>query len=695
MAKDAARDITPYVNHISAYEREFKKWETRNEKIVRRYRDDATGTRTTARFNILWANVQTLVPATFSRLPQPDVSRRFRDNDPVGRVAALIVERALDFEIQHYPDYRTTLKACVYDRFLGGRGTCWARYEPHIRAVEKDEAEDGAEVTEDIDEPEEELEYECAPVDYVHWRDFGHAVARTWEEVTLVWRKVYMTRDACVERFGEEEGNLIPLDSKPDDKTNKTQQENQDSRALIHEIWDKEKQIALWLCKSLGRFVDEKPDPLGLDEFFPCPKPLYATLTNETLVPVPDFTLYQDQAAELDTLCDRIQGLIEALQVKGVYNSEFPVLARLFTEGENGKMLPVKDFAAFAEKSGLKGAIDLVDLKPIYEALLAAYKAVEEIKSQIYDITGLADIIRGQSESDETATAQEIKGQYASMRLNSMKHDVAQFATDILRLKAQIMMGKFSAESLLELGGAKQMSPEDQAALPRALALLQDHPTRTLRIEVAADSLVEMDESKEKRDRMEMITAVGSALKSAEPIVQAAPELAPMILELIKFGVSAFKIGKTVEGTIDEALDNLKQTIKAKQGQPPPPSPEQLKIQGQMQIEQGKVQAKQQSDAAQMQVDQQRAQAEMQLEQQRLAMEAQARERELQAEAAARAQEQQMEAQRAVLQAHFDARLETWKTEFEGRIKLEVAEITKQTALEGAQITAAQAGSQE
>src|SRR6185369_12038296 len=129
--------VEGWLAHIAAYDREFKKWQGRVEKILKKYRDESRpqGAGST-RFNILWANVQTLVPATFSRLPRPDVSRRFSDRDPVGRVAALILERALDYEIQHYGDYRTALAQVVQDRFLGGRGTAWVRYEPHIRRVE-------------------------------------------------------------------------------------------------------------------------------------------------------------------------------------------------------------------------------------------------------------------------------------------------------------------------------------------------------------------------------------------------------------------------------------------------------------------------------------------------------------------------------------------------------------------------------
>jgi hypothetical protein len=676
-AEQAGADVQVWLSHISAYEREFKKWEGRSQKILDRYRDEKRKTADSlAKFNILWSNVQTLVPATFARLPQPDVSRRFKDNDPVGRVASLIIERALEFEIQNYPDYRQSLKATVYDRFLGGRGTAWARYEPHIRAVQMGEPEDGLTVTEDIDEPQEELDYECAPVDYVHWRDFGHTVARTWEEVTGVWRKVYMTREACIERFGEKLGKAIPLDSRPDDlKKGETLTNDQYARALIYEIWNKEDKKALWLSKSLGKFVDEKNDPLGVEGFFPCPRPLYATLTNDSLVPVPDFTLYQDQANELDTLAERISGLINALKIRGVYNSEFQELQRLFTEGENNTLIPIKNFAAFAEKQGLKGAIDLVDLQPIAAALLAAYQAMEQVKQQIYDITGLADIVRGQTDAGETATAQQIKGQYASMRLNSMKHDVAQFATEVLQLKAQIMCGKFDPDTLLKISAADQLSDADKQMVPQALEMLKSNPLRSFRIEIAADSLVQMDEEQEKQDRMEMLTAIGGYLEKALPVVQGAPEVAPMVLELMKFAVTAFKVGKGVEGMIDETMDKVKAGIEAKAGQPPPPDPEMMKVQAQQQLEQAKIQAK-------AQTDQMTLQANQQMEQMRLQAEQAAEQQRMQFDGAMEQQRLDAEGRATQMQAMFDQQFLRWKAELEAATKIEVANISAKVKMD-------------
>lgn len=692
MAEKVVTDdkVQKWLNHISAYEREFKKWEGRNSKILARYRDEKVlRGDACAKFNILWSNVQTLVPATFAKLPQPDVSRRFKDNDPVGRVAALLLERALDFEVQNYPDYRTTMKACVYDRFLGGRGTAWARYEPHILAMGQDLPQDGLQVTEDVDEPMEQLDYECAPIDYVHWKDFGHTVARTWEEVTGVWRKVYMTRDACIERFGEELGAKIPLDSRPEDMKKGEALNDDNARALIIEIWDKEKKEALWLSKSLGKFVDEKPDPLGVEGFFPCPRPLFATLTNDSLVPVPDFTLYQDQANELDVLSERIQGLINALKVRGVYNSEFSELARLFTEGENNTLIPVKNFNAFAEKQGLKGAIDLVDIAPIAQALLAAYEAMDQVKQQIYDITGLADIVRGQSVASETATAQQIKGQYASMRLNSMKQDVSQFATENLQLKAQIICTKFDAETLKKISAAAQLMPEDQALVDQAIEMLKNEPMRAFRIEIAADSLVQTDEIQEKKDRMEMLEAIGAYLQKSLPVIQSSPEVAPMLIELMKFGVTAFKVGKSVEGMIDSTLDNIKQSIEQKKGQPPQPSPEQLKIQADQQAAQAQLQADQQSEMARAQADMAIEKAKMQMQagmdQQRMNMEIQFEQQRMAMEEAAQQRQAQMDMQLEQMKLA----LEQFKAVKQAETSITVAQISAEATLTAQQESAA------
>lgn len=626
--KRVSSELKSWLDDVAAYERAFKEWEGRVEKILTRYRDDPrSGKRSwaDAHFNILWANVQTLSAATFSKLPKPDVSRRYKDQDQVGRIASLILERDLDYHIQHYPEYRMALKAAVLDRFLGARGTSWVRYEPHFRAAQSEEPTDGAQITEDVDTPDEELDYECVAVDYVHMKDFGHSVARTWEEVTRVWRKVYMTRDALTERFGEDVAKLVPLDADPRQKEPDKAYGAQEQRmcATVYEGWDKATRQAVWFSKSVKDFLDVKDDPLGLDGVFPCPRPLYGTLTNDSLVPVPDFTLYQDQANQLDLLADRIDGLVKALKVCGGYDASIPELQRIFTEAEQGTLIPVKNWAAFAEKNGLTGALSLVDLTPTANALTAAYEAFEQVKQQIHEITGISDIIRGQTQASETATAQQIKGQYASLRLKTYQDEVALYASELLSIMAQVVCRKFSPQTIGKIAGVEQFSPQDQPLVPQALALLvgeqrmQDpdaeegpNPAREFRIEVAADSMVYLDEQAEQQARTEFLAAVGTYLQNVAKSVQGMPQpvaavLIPLLMDMMKFGVTGYRVGKNIEGAFDEAAEQLKMLAK----QPPQPQ-----VPPEVQVEQMKQQTEMQRMQAEHAMDREKSAQELQLE---------------------------------------------------------------------------------
>ena len=669
-------DYQDWYNTIGQYERTFKEWEDRANKIVKRYRDDSrTRNNPNAKFNILWSNVQTIQPAIFARLPRPDVSRRFRDNDPIGRVASMMLERALEYEITHYGDYKSAMNQTVTDRLLGGRGTAWVRYEPHIVGSEADNMdmpEDGLEITEDIDEAEteggiyredqERIEYECAPVDYVHWRDFGITVARTWEEVTAVWRKVYMGRPALVERFGEDLGGRIPLDTKPETSKSFNEKMGEGAKeACVYEIWDKTSGEVIWLSKSMGEILDTKADPLKLENFWPCPKPLFSTLTTDSLVPVPDFVLYQDQARQLDTLADRIDGFIQALKVRGVYDASEPSLARLFSEGENNALLPVKNWGAFAEKQGMAGAINLVDIAPIAQALTMSYQAMEQVKGQIYEIMGIADIQRGQTDPNETLGAQVIKSNNAAGRLKTMQHAVVDFATELLCIKAQVICNHFTDDTIVKISGAMQLSDSDKPLIPQALLLLRDEAAKNFRIEVTSDSMIFQDEQQEKQDRIEFLSAVSSFMQTALPVAQGVPELTPLLMEMLKFGVTAFKAGKGMEGLIDETADKFRQQAKQAEGQPKPPTPEMQKMQMTMQIEQAKMQATQASDQAKAQADAQKLQMESQLEQQKMQMEMQLEKAKQEYQAQENQLKFQLENDRNEREAQFTAQLEQMK----------------------------------
>src|ERR1019366_3058389 len=194
-----------YKMEIQLYDKEYKPWETRSTKIVKRYKDERASTQTNpTRFNILYSNIQTLFPASYGADPKPDIQRRFRDDDVLGRVASDVLERCTSFQVN--AKFSDTVKHCLQDRLLPGRGVSWVRYEPHFRDVAlPQEATDG-QITDTVYSDEElkkgttqEVYYEEVCHDYVYWKDFFHNVARVWDEVYVGGRKVYLTTQELTE----------------------------------------------------------------------------------------------------------------------------------------------------------------------------------------------------------------------------------------------------------------------------------------------------------------------------------------------------------------------------------------------------------------------------------------------------------------------------------------------------------------
>jgi len=487
---------------MSSKAKGFRQWETRAKKIIKRYRDDRgdgdgasdgmqSETQMASKFNILWSNVQTLKPALFAKSPKPVVERRYLDRDEVGRTASVILERALLYELDS-GGYKTAVEKAVLDRLLPGRGVVWLRYEPKFTPMAAKTAgapagdvavpaDDAAETTgdESLTEPDqtdmgEEVASESTCVDYVDWQDFRTSPARTWEEVWWIDRTVYMTRKELVKRFGAKKGEEVPLDWSPNKDLKSAPSTVSDTgnnegqmRATVHETWCKTERKVYWWAKMWpDDMLDEKDDPLKLENFWPVPKPLFASTTNETLIPVPDYYEYQDQAVELDDLTNRIAWLEKAIKVCGCYDASIPELQRMFEEGFENRLVPVDNMAEFMQKAAANGMghIWLLPIKDMAAVLNELYAARDRCLQVLFQITGLSDIIRGGESQGtggaKTATEQRIKGQFASMRLNDMQAEVARFCRDTLRIMGEIIAEHFDPMTLFLVSGFEEYAKE-------------------------------------------------------------------------------------------------------------------------------------------------------------------------------------------------------------------------------------------
>lgn len=573
-----SNDLKKYLKEVTLAEKEQKNFITKAKKVVERYRDEdrsRNGEDLPARYNILWSNTETIGPALYNRTPKVEVDRRFKDSDPVGRAACQIWERATQFSIDNY-DFDSVMKSVIKDYQLAGRGTAWLRYEPVIA--------------------NNAVQYQQVLCDHVHFTDFFHAPAKQWHNVRGVGRKIYLNRRQLIERFGAKLGKAIPLDFNgqelEEDGKRITSDQEEYRQAKIYEWWDSETMQVIWLSKNYpDNVLDMIDDPLGLHNFFPTPKPLFGTWSTETLIPIPDYCLYQDQARELDQITIKIALLTDALRLAGVYDASFEKLGSILSNSNQNTLIPIQNFPKFASQGGFEGVMQWMSLADIVGALQAAYEAREKIKEEIDEITGIADIIRGStSPTATTATEQQIKGQFATLRISDRQRDVERYARDLISLQGEIIAEHFEPQTIAMMSGYDISSPDVQQMFIPAIALLRNDPMRSFRIDIETDSMVAIDETLDKQKAMEFVQAMGGFLTSAMPAIQQAPILAPLMGEALLYMSRRYNAGRGLETAIEQASQGLIQMAQQAMTQPPPPDPQMVKIQGEQQLEQQKSQ---------------------------------------------------------------------------------------------------------
>ena len=573
--KDTQQDQEKLLGPALYWQNELEKadqferdWRERGMRVVERYRDEREGRAligpSNTRFNILWANTETLKGALLARMAEPDVRRRFPDPNPAAREVAILLERALSYGLDVY-DGITPMKAALEDYLLPGRGVVWVVYEPVI-IKEKIKIEvDGEDVALDEVEEIERLGDQRCRFEYVHWQDYRESPSRRPEDVTWRARRHLFTRDDLIGR-GFKDAHEIPLNWMPDTNEDNADYEEIYNRAEVWEIWCKVTRKRLFIATGYKDVLAEDDDPYELEDFFPTPTPLIAVRTNNTSIPVPEFTLYQDQADELDRVTNRITYLIEGLKRRGVYDASVPELAQLAMAGDND-FVPSDNFASLAQKGGLAGAFQTEDISQVSAVLNGLYTQRMQVLQVIYEVTGISDIIRGGgTKASETATAQQLKAQYGSMRLRRRQDEIEKYIRELYRIKAELIAENYEPEILQRVTG---MEVTDEM-----LEIMRNDKLRNYQIDVETDSTVFADEEETKRTRMEFASVFGDYLIKAIEATRAAPEITPIAFEILKFVAGAWKIGRNFEDVINETEATVMQQLQAMQQQPPQPSPE-------------------------------------------------------------------------------------------------------------------------
>lgn len=629
-AETAPRASKPYLTMIQEAERAFRSYQERCDNIDARYASlskmaDAVGDR---EFQIFWANLEVLKPTIYQRPPQPVVMPRHKDGGELARKASEMLERVLAWNVEA-DDLHETLLQVRDDLATSARGVAWV-------------LDDGR----------------CLHVDRC---DFVHDPARKWQEVGWVARRAYMTREAGVERFGDAFLRARCDYIKGKDDGNGNDYRPTEKKAQVWELWHRGEGVVVWVTEGVDEVLDAQPPLFDVAGFFPCPRPAYGTVERRKLIPVPDFIYYRDQVDEINELTARISDLAESLRLKGFYASGTSevgeaIEAAMKATDNKAILVPVSSFAALGG-GALKDAIVWLPVREVVEVVTSCVQLRQQLIQDVYEITGLSDIMRGSTQASETATAQNLKAQYGSVRVRERQAEMVRIARDVLRIKAEVYAESYPAQELAVMAqmqlpdmatAQQQMAQAQQQAamaqqqgqpappmpdpskvvtIEQVDALLKDQRTRPFILDVESDSTIAPNEEAEKAARIEFVTAVGGFISQAGQMVAQQPKTAPFVGEMLKFTAGAFRAGRELGGVIDEFVEQIKQVAV----QPPGPNPEQMKAEAEMQAKQAELQLRQQE----MEADVQIRQGELQLKAGELALKRDAAEAKANADLAA------------------------------------------------------------
>lgn len=594
-----------------------KEWRAAGRHVVERYRleagkpvsvGDGWNMRLQSAYQVLYSNTEILKAATFSQMPQPEVSRRWQDQDPLARFGSEVLERGISALVDPSHPQMGAVEAFERardDALLPGRGMVRIRYEANFSDVPLQAA---PVPTGDVDPldgmPVTRLEYigpegvpvepdrvdkqtgqafitqkagETVWIEHVYWEDVRFSPARCWADVWWIAYRHVMTREQLVEHFGEK-GRQVRLEIKgdqwdggADDKRLSPDPDSTQKQAVVWEIWSKRHGQVIWL-PAKDDILRSEPPPIDFEGFFDCPEPLTLCHSTDTMVPVPLYSQYVSLAEELNDLTKRARKLTRSLKAAGFYDATVKHMVEL-ADAIDGQLMPIETMGVLRDKGGLAGSITWIPIEQFAQVLLAISQRKRELIQEIYEVTGISDLVRGQTDPNETLGAQNLKAQFGNFRMNPMQKPMAMLVRNALRMMGEVVSELFDPETLAmitgmplqapmaptqdPMTGAMVMQPTGSPGILDVMPLLRDEKMRGYRIDIETDQLVRPDTEAQKSEAVEFVTSVTGYLTGVLPLAMQVPPMIPLAMEMLKFQARRFKAGRSMEELIDKTADQL------------------------------------------------------------------------------------------------------------------------------------------
>jgi hypothetical protein len=575
-------------------------------------------------FNILYSNTEVLLPSLYSAVPKPDVRSRFpgAGMKAVPELLERFLTLAADDSTPGLESFHSAMEESTLSALTAGGGFIRIRYE---------------------DTAAFPLRFES-----VFYKNFVWAAGRKWAKLPWVAFKHEMSKADFAEKFGVDEEKMatsIEVEDSEDDAG--------EAAVTVYEVWHKPTKEVWFVSENwAGTLVRKDPDPMKLADFFPIPGILDLTRKPGTIRPTPLYMYYKRQAEELNRVSTRLNKVLEAVKVRGAYSSLLgdDLKNLLSNDDKENALVEAQNGQMLAQFGGFEKAIWLLPIEKLIQVAGELYKARESIKQVIYELTGISDIIRGASVASETATAQDLKNKWGTVRLRKMQTTVSNYARDLFRLAvdcgSQVMppeQWKMLTQIDLPLTQEKQVAQQQMQYTqqmaqmtgqqppppdPKMMALMQkpsieetiaairDDKNRVYTVNIQTSSTIDLDTASDKSEVTEFMNAFGQLLSGLQPLMQLGPQGLTVAKEIGMAVASRFKFGLSIV----DVLAKMEIPQPPPQGQPQPDpklEAEKAKAQVEMQVAQAQAQA----TMAQIELDKQLAQEKAALAREQLAVE--------------------------------------------------------------------------
>ncbi|MBE6454701.1 MAG: hypothetical protein E7017_07495 [Alphaproteobacteria bacterium] len=482
--------------------------------------------------NIFWSSIETLKPFLYFKMPKPYIERKEKSNNKSHNLACRIIEKALIWNLEQF-DFDSTIKYARNDFLLGGIGLLIERYKPTFTTIEE---EDGKKFDIKIDE-QVNSEY-IDPVNFIADTE----KVGIWEDCTWFAIKHYMSPNEAILSFGEE---FAPIFDEASFDGNKSIE--------IYEIWDKENCQVIYLSKSSPEHILKTiKKSCSQKDFFPLPKPLFASCTNDSIIPVPDYVQIKPLLDELDGVTYRMEKTMKAIKISGCYDNAFPELANILNKDIS--LVSISDFDRLKTAGGLKNIVDFMPIDQYITALQTLAQRRQDIINSIYEITGVSDIMRGTSTIGDTATAINKKTCFGTLRNQDRQNDMHRFIAELFKIKADIICEQFDTEKLISfLPISEQNTPE--AVL--AVNILKTDKLRDMILGIETDTT--FSEADIVHQNIEAVTAIHTIIEQAFDVVSKQPALLDLYRQMINSIANSMSNARQYENILSNCFEKIAQ----------------------------------------------------------------------------------------------------------------------------------------